>query len=124
MSEDNAVSSEQLADLAVKGMQEKKARQVVKLDLRGIDGAIADFFVICHGDSDRQVDAIAGSVEEEIRKATKEKPFSREGFQQAEWILLDYIDVVVHIFQQEKREFFGIEALWGDGKRTEYEDVN
>lgn len=114
--------SEILANIAVHGMQEKKGKDVVKIDLRGLDSTVTDFFVICHGDSDRQVEAIAGSVEDEIRKATGELPFSREGFGTAEWILLDYINVVVHVFLKAKREFYGIEDLWDDGVVTEYSE--
>ena len=112
-----------LAEIAVKGMQEKKAKSIIKIDLRKLNLSIADFFVICHAESDKQIDAIADSVEEEIRKATGEKPFSREGFQLSEWIILDYVDVVVHIFNREKRGFYDLEDLWSDGIQTEYEDM-
>ena len=112
-----------LAEIAVKGMQEKKAKSIVKIDLRKLNLSIADFFVICHAESDKQIDAIADSVEEEIRKATGEKPFSREGFQLSEWIILDYVDVVVHIFNREKRGFYDLEDLWSDGIQKEYEDM-
>jgi ribosome-associated protein len=122
VSEEQLSNSEKLADLVVKGVQEKKAKNVVKMDLRGVDGAIADFFVVAQADSDRQVQAIAESVELEIKKATSELPYSKEGKQLGEWVLIDYVDVVAHIFQTEKREFFGIEELWADAKFTEYED--
>jgi ribosome-associated protein len=105
-----------LADIAVKGMQEKKAKNIVLMDLRKIHNAVTDYFVICHGDSNTQVDAIAGSVEEEIRKAIGEKPWHREGFQNAEWILLDYVDIVVHVFQKEHRDFYKLESLWADAE--------
>lgn len=113
-----------LAEIAVKGMQEKKAKSIVKIDLRKLNLSIADFFVICHAESDKQIDAIADSVEEEIRKATGEKPFSREGFQLSDWIILDYIDVVVHIFNREKRNFYDLEDLWSDGIQKHYVDEN
>lgn len=113
-----------LAEIAVKGMQEKKAKSIVKIDLRKLNLSIADFFVICHAESDKQIDAIADSVEEEIRKATGEKPFSREGFQLSDWIILDYIDVVVHIFNREKRNFYDLEDLWSDGIQKHYADEN
>jgi ribosome-associated protein len=106
--------AEALAEIAVYGMQEKKGMEIVTMDLRKLKSSFADFFVICHGTSDRQVEALADSVEEEIRKATGEKPLHREGGELAEWVLLDYVNVVVHIFQQEKRSFYGIEELWGD----------
>ncbi len=115
-----AEESVQIADLAVIGMQEKKAKNIVKIDLRQLGSAVADFFVICHGDSDRQVEAISDSVIDVVRESMKEKPFSKEGYQQAEWILLDYINVVVHVFKRDIRQFYGIEDLWGDGVLTKY----
>ena len=113
-----------LAEIAVKGMQEKKAKSVVKIDLRKLNLSSADYFIICHAESDKQIDAIADSVEDEIRNATGEKPFSREGFKLSEWIILDYGDVVVHIFNREKRGYYRLEDLWSDGIINSYEDVN
>ncbi|NUM31682.1 MAG: ribosome silencing factor [Bacteroidetes bacterium] len=118
-----AVSGNNLADIIVKGMQEKKAKSIVKIDLRKLKITIADFFVICHADSSKQIDAIADSVEDEVRKATGLKPFSREGFMNAEWIIIDYSDVIVHIFNREKRFYYNLEELWNDGKMTKYSDV-
>jgi ribosome-associated protein len=115
--------SDILAQVVVKGMQEKKGLNIVALDLRSVRSPMADFFVICHGTSDRQVEAIADSVEEEVRKATGEKPYHREGGNQAEWVLLDYVSVVVHVFSEEKRRFYGLEELWGDAERKEYETL-
>lgn len=112
-----------LAEIIVKGMQDKKAHNVVKINLSEVNEAAADYFVICHGDSDRQVKAIADNVEDETLKALKEKPVSREGQNENRWVLLDYVDVVVHVFQKEVRSFYEIEDLWHDGKFTNYEDV-
>ena len=100
--------TEALAMVAVKGMQDKKAHEIVVLDLRKLKGAFADMMVICHGNSDRQVSAIADGVEDEIRNATGERPLHREGGEHAEWVLLDYVNVVVHVFLEEKRRFYGI----------------
>ena len=108
--------SAMLAEIAIKGMQEKKAKEIVCLDLRNINNAVSDFFVICHGDSNTQVDAIADSVEFEIKKAIGENPWHREGFENAEWILLDYVNVVIHVFQKPQRDFYRIEDLWADAK--------
>ena len=108
--------SAMLAEIAIKGMQEKKAKEIVCLDLRNINNAVSDFFVICHGDSNTQVDAIADSVEFEIKKAIGENPWHREGFENAEWILLDYVNVVVHVFQKPQRDFYRLEDLWADAK--------
>lgn len=121
MSKDTKLGA-MLAELAVKGMQEKKAKDIVKIDLTAINASMADYFVVCHGDSDRQVKAIADSIEHEIKDGMNEKPFSREGESVARWILLDYSNVVVHIFQREVREFYEIEELWHDGIFTHYEE--
>lgn len=117
------LSSEQLTELIVKGMQEKKAMDVVVMDLRHIKNAITDFFVICSGSSDPQIDAIADSVEEEVWKVTNQNPWQREGKMIKEWVLLDYVDVVVHIFKKERREFYDLEQLWGDAKITPIEHI-
>ena len=117
------ISSEQLCDLVINGMQEKKGFDIVKLDLRKIPGTITDFFVICSGNSDTQIDAVAGSVEEEVVKSAKELPWHKEGIQNKEWILLDYIDVVVHVFKKDRREFYDIESLWGDADFSYYGDT-
>ncbi len=122
MAKDTKIS-DVLAEVIVKGMQEKKGKNVVKIDLSKINEAAADYFIICHGDSDRQVKAIADSVEDETRKALQENPNSREGQGENRWVLLDYVNVVVHVFLKDVREFYEIEDLWHDGKFTKYEDV-
>jgi ribosome-associated protein len=114
--------SEKLADLVVKGMQEKKASDIVVMDLRQVKNAVADFFVICSGNSDKQLNAISESVDEFIYKDLKENPWHSEGKNNKEWVLLDYITVVVHIFNKDRREFFALEKLWGDAKITAIED--
>jgi ribosome-associated protein len=110
-----------LAETAIKGIQEKKGHKIVSLDLRDVKGAISDYFIVCHGDSVKQVEAIAKSVEEEIYKTVGEDPWHREGLENCEWVLLDYINIVVHIFLKENRDFYGIEELWGDAETTHYE---
>ncbi len=110
------ISSSQLADLVVQGMLEKKALNIAVLDLREVKNAIADYFIICSGGSDTQVDAIADSVMEEVHKHSGQNPWHKEGFQNKEWILLDYLDVVCHIFQKDKRAFYDLEEFWGDAK--------
>jgi ribosome-associated protein len=111
--------TEKLAQLVVKGMQEKKAVDIVVLDLRKVKNAVADFFVICSGTSDKQINAIADSVDEEVYKGLKENPWHVEGKSNKEWMLLDYISVVAHIFRKDKRDFFALERLWGDAEITE-----
>ena len=112
-------SSEKLCDAIVKGMLEKKAIDIQVLDLRNVKNAVADFFIICSGGSDKQIDAIADSVEEEVFKSLKENPWHVEGKDNKEWMLLDYFDVVAHVFRKDKRDFFALEKLWGDAEITE-----
>ncbi len=117
------LSSNDLCQLVVKGMQEKKGIDVVIMDLREVKNAITDFFVICSGNSDTQVDAIADSVEEEVWKTINAHPWHREGKQYKEWVLIDYVDVVVHVFKKERREFYDLEQLWGDAVITQVQDA-
>ncbi len=112
-----------LSELAVQGVQEKKGEDIVRLDLRNIHTSVADFFIICSANSGTQVKAIADSVEKEIYKHTQTDPRHKEGFESADWIILDYFDVVVHIFKTEKRQFYGIEELWGDAESTNYQSA-
>ena len=107
-------SANHLNKYIVKGIQEKKGTDIILLDLNKTENAIADFFVICSGSSDTQVDAIAESVQKEAFLGAKEKPWHKEGFKNKEWILLDYVDVVVHIFRKSSRDFYSLEDLWGD----------
>ncbi|MGN6640052.1 MAG: ribosome silencing factor [Mucilaginibacter sp.] len=112
-----------LSELAIYGIQEKKGNDIIRLDLRNIFSSVSDYFVICNADSATQVKAIANSVEEEIYKATQQEPWRKEGLEYGEWILLDYIDVVIHIFRTDKREFYGIEDLWGDAEIKYYKSA-
>ena len=109
--------SEKLCDAIVEGMQENKANQIVVLDLRELDGAITEFFVICSGDSDTHVDGISNSIDKYVRKNLKEKPWHVEGKTNSDWVLLDYVNVVGHVFYKEKRSFYDIEELWSDATR-------
>lgn len=112
-----------ISELAIHGIQEKKGNEIVRLDLRNIFSSVSDYFVICHADSTTQVKAIADSVEDEIFKATNQMPWRKEGIEYGEWILLDYIDVVVHVFRTDKREFYGVEDLWGDAEIKYYKSA-
>jgi len=116
------VPSTEIKDLVVKGMLEKKARKVRVLDLREIKNAIADYFVICSGTSDTQIEAIADSLEDEVFNNSGQHPWQKEGKQFKEWILVDYVDVVAHVFNQAKREFYAIEELWGDANIVDVEN--
>ena len=112
-----------LVEQIVNGLQEKKGRKIISLDLRKIDNAVSDYFVIASGDSNTQVAALAGSVEEMVQKEFNDKPWHVEGTSNAEWVLMDYVSVVVHIFQREPREHYNIEGLWADAIVKEYEDM-
>ncbi len=116
------MNSEDLSKVVMLGMQEKKAENIVLMDLRQVKNAIADFFVICSGNSDTHIDAISEAVEKEAHKNHKENPWHREGKENKEWVLLDYVDVVVHVFKKDRREFYALEELWGDAVITEVED--
>ncbi|UII21254.1 ribosome silencing factor [Fulvivirga ligni] len=120
----NLAPSEKLSSIVVKGMQEKKASDIVVMDLRNVKNAMADFFVLCSGSSDTQLDAIADSIDEQVSKALEENPWHTEGKENKEWMLLDYVNVVAHIFKKDKRQFYALESLWGDAEITEIEDIS
>lgn len=109
-----------ISEIIIEGIQEKKGNEIVRLDLRNIHSLVADFFVVCNADSSTQVRAIAASVEHEVYKATGVDPYRVEGLGFGEWVVLDYLDVVVHIFKTEKREFYALEDLWGDAEMKYY----
>lgn len=121
--EKEADNSAKLIEAIVEGMQEKKGKDIVVLDMRDLKNAIADYFVICHADNIRQVNALADSVEEFANVMANEKPWHTEGTNNANWVLIDYVNVVVHIFNKESRDFYQIENLWADAKRTEYQST-
>ncbi|WP_205504067.1 ribosome silencing factor [Rufibacter psychrotolerans] len=116
-------NSDILAELVVKGMQEKKAADIVVLNLKSLKNAVSDYFIISSASSDTQLDAIASSIEEEVFKLTKEHPWQSEGRTNREWVVLDYVDVVAHIFLKEKRGFYALEELWGDAEITHVEST-
>lgn len=119
---DSGAISEKLSKEIIKGMQEKKAMNIVLMDLRKVKNAVADFFVICSGNSDKQLDAIADSIGEQVDKGLGEKPWHLEGKNNKEWVVLDYTNVVAHIFRRDRRDFYALEKLWGDADITEIED--
>jgi ribosome-associated protein len=110
--------SQKLADLVAKAMDDKKAEDIRILDMRNIPSAVSDFFVICHAKSSTQVQAISDNIDFVVKSIMGYDPFGLEGHQNAEWILVDYADVVAHVFNEEKRDFFKLEKLWGDAKVT------
>ena len=111
-------SADKLITSILKAIDEIKAEDIQILDLREIENTVCDYFVICTGTSNTHVNAIAGIVQKQVRKEIQEKPWHVEGEQNSEWVLLDYVNVVLHVFQKHVREFYDIESLWGDAKIT------
>ncbi len=118
------IDSKVLCDAIVEGMQENKAKDIVVLDLRNISNAVTDFFVICSGESNVQVDGIASTVTRHTRKELQEKPWHQEGKNSSEWVLLDYVSVVAHIFYKDARHFYELEDLWSDALRTDVPNLH
>lgn len=114
-------SAEQILAQVVAGMQEKKARNIVSLNLQSINNTITKYFVICHAQSKTQIEAIHRGIEEFVLKNCGVSPFHLEGKGNSEWILIDYFDVVVHVFQEDLRNFYQIENLWADAPLTKYQ---
>ncbi|MGL1885641.1 MAG: ribosome silencing factor [Reichenbachiella sp.] len=117
-------NSEKMEEVVVRGMMEMKASDIVVMDLRKVTNAVAQFFVICSGSSDTQLDSIAESVQTEVSKSLDIKPWHKEGRENKEWILIDYASVVVHVFKKDRREFYALEELWGDAKFTKINSEN
>ena len=114
------LNGSKIAEIGAEAALDRRANNVVVLDLRGLS-SVADFFVVCSGNSDTHVEGIANIIREKLDEHSV-KLWHREGGRRASWILLDYIDVIVHIFTEDAREFYGLERLWGDAPRTEYDE--
>ncbi|CAM4419376.1 ribosome silencing factor [Flavobacterium terrigena] len=112
------ISTDDLLASIIKGIEDVKGLDIDILDLRGIDNSVCDYFVICNGNSNTQVNAIVGSVQKGVSKELKDKPWHVEGTDVGEWVLMDYVSIVVHVFQKHIREYYNIESLWGDAKIT------
>ena len=102
----------------IEGIEDVKGKEINILDLREIENTVCDYFVICEGTSNTQVNAIVNSIQKKVSKTLKDKPLHIEGEDNAEWIRMDYVNVVVHVFQKHIREYYDIESLWGDAKVT------
>lgn len=118
MTKNLATDSKQLVDAAVAAMEDKKGFDIIFIDFSKESNAVARYFVICHGSSNIHVDSLADGVIDGVRVKTGTKPWNKEGYENAEWILLDYADVVVHIFQENSRHFYNLEELWADMETT------
>ncbi|WP_411032270.1 ribosome silencing factor [Spongiimicrobium sp. 3-5] len=111
-------SADELITLILQGIEEVKGNDINLLDLRDIENTVCDYFIICNGTSNTHVNAIVSSIQKTVSKSIKDKPWHVEGAENAEWVLMDYVNVVVHVFQKHVREFYDIEGLWGDAKVT------
>jgi len=114
----NKAGADELITLILSGIEEVKGVDINLLDLREIENTVCDYFIICNGTSNTHVNAIVSSIQKTVSKAIKDKPWHVEGSDNAEWVLMDYVNVVVHVFQKHIREFYDIEGLWGDAKVT------
>jgi len=114
-----------LIDSIVEGIQEVKGKDIAVLNITNIESAVCEYFIVCTGDSSTQVSSIASSIEKTTRNNIQEKPWHREGAtNNSEWVLLDYVNVVVHIFYRETRDFYNIEGLWADAERTDIPNID
>ena len=117
------IEKQQLIDKIVEAIQDTKGEDVKIFDLSGIENAVAETFIICSANSNTQVSAISGNVEKKVRNELKDRPWHVEGNDNSIWVLMDYVSVVVHIFQKEARSYYEIEELWGDANITVIEDI-
>ena len=114
-------NADQLITTIIGGIEEVKGKEITILDLREIENTVCDYFIVCEGTSNTQVNAIVSSIQKQVSKTLKDKPWHIEGSENAEWVLMDYVNVVVHVFQKHIREYYDIESLWGDAKTTQIE---
>ncbi|TBN05562.1 ribosome silencing factor [Hyunsoonleella flava] len=112
------ISADQLISVIISGIEDVKGKEISILDLREIENTVCDYFIICEGTSNTQVNAIVNSIQKKVSKELKDNPWHVEGADNAEWVLLDYVNIAVHVFQKHIREYYDIESLWGDAKTT------
>ncbi|WP_298780516.1 ribosome silencing factor [uncultured Polaribacter sp.] len=117
------VNTDDLISFIIKGIDDVKGEDIQLLDLREIENTVCDYFIICSGSSNTQVNAISSSIQKLVSKEIKDKPWHTEGQGNSEWVLMDYVNVVVHIFQKHVRDFYDLESLWGDAKITQIKTV-
>ena len=118
MAESDLLNVEQMRELIIEAIREKKGHQIVSIDLSEVENSICDCFIICHGDSNTQVSAITDSIERKLKEESGTRAHHVEGLQNSQWVLMDFFDILVHVFQEEYRSFFRLEELWADGKVT------
>jgi len=120
----NIIEKQLLVDKIVEAIQDTKGEEIMIFDLSNIENSVAETFIICSANSNTQVSAISGNIEKKVRNDLKDRPWHVEGTENATWVLLDYVSVVVHVFQKQVREFYDIETLWGDAIITKIEDLD
>ena len=113
-------SSKGLITNIIKSIEEVKGKEVILIDMKKIDNSPCDYFIICDGSSNTKVNAIVSKIKKNVSKLLSEKPLNIEGLENCKWVLIDYINVVVHVFQKEIRKYYNIESLWGDAKHTKF----
>jgi ribosome-associated protein len=118
MAESNTSSVEQKRELIMEAIQEKKGHQIVSIDLSEVENSICECFIICHGESNTQVSAIVDSIEKKLKEESGIRAHHVEGLKNSQWVLMDFFDILVHVFQEEYRSFYRLEELWADGKVT------
>lgn len=124
MEQSDVFNVEQKRELILEAVLEKKGHQIVSIDLTEVENSICDCFIICHGESSTQVGAIVEFIEKKLREEAKIRAHHVEGLQNRQWVLLDYFDILVHVFQEEYRSFYKLEELWADGKVTRVTEKN
>jgi ribosome-associated protein len=117
-------NTDQLITTILAGIEDVKGKEITILDLREIENTVCDYFIVCEGTSNTQVNALVNSVQKKVSKELKDNPWHVEGSDNAEWVLMDYVNVVVHVFQKHIRQYYDIESLWGDAKITVIETSN
>ena len=118
MAESNTSSVEQKRELIMEAIREKKGHQIVSIDLTEVENSICECFIICHGESNTQVSAIVDSIEKKLKEESGIRAHHVEGLKNSQWVLMDFFDILVHVFQEEYRSFYRLEELWADGKVT------
>lgn len=124
MEQSDSFNAEQKRELILEAIREKKGHQIVSIDLSEVENSICDCFIICHGESVTQVGAIAESIEMKLKEDAQIRAHHVEGLQNSQWVLLDYFDILVHVFQEEFRSFYRLEELWADGKVTKVSETS
>jgi ribosome-associated protein len=122
--EEKELDAKLLIDSIIDGIQDVKGKDIVVLNLSELPNAVTDFFIICSGESSTQVESMAQSIVRKTREDVKEKPWHQEGTRNAEWVLLDYVNIVVHVFYKEVRDFYNLENLWADAERIDIPNID